>query len=143
MKIKFEIAYESDAHFLFDLRNDEITRKSSLNTDLISWSDHIHWLKLSLSNINRKILICKDNELPIGMVRFDIKSDHVELSWTVNPLYRGKGYGKAIVQQASEMYPIRKLARIKNTNTHSINIALSSGFKQFAADGEILFFEKG
>lgn len=79
----------------------------------------------------------------MGTVRTDLVAGVCELSWTVDPAYRGCGIGKAMVTKAvaSISGPIR--AEVKVDNHASRRIAEACGMTLASARGGILHFWKG
>lgn len=66
----------------------------------------------------------------VGTVRFDYEGNEAELSWTIAPEHRGKGYGAAMLRSAVAREPKRVLiAKIKPENGPSVRIAQAAGFK--------------
>lgn len=115
-----------DAETLFNWRNDPETQANSLSTDPVPWDDHCNWLKASLANPDRDLLIAEIDGVPVGTVRID-RGEESELSWTVAPDQRGKGIAKQMVALAC---PPEAVARIKPDNIASQRIAEAAGFKQ-------------
>ncbi len=116
-----------DANILLEWRNDPETRRSSHNTSEVVWEEHLAWLKKTLSNTNRRLLVAEENGAPVGTVRADLSEGVWELSWTIAPKARRRGGAKRIVallaQQISE--PIR--AEVKVGNVASARIAEHAG----------------
>ena len=46
-----------DAMFLFEVRNDPLTRQNSINEDAVPWDIHIGWLERSLNNKDRLLFV--------------------------------------------------------------------------------------
>ena len=137
--MKLRRATLDDAKMLFDWRNDPQTRANSISTGEVDWQGHVGWLDRSLSNPNRTIFIALNNEFPVGTIRFDSdpSKSEVELSWTVAPEARGKGYGQAMVQVGTKLPALKGqkiLARIKPNNLPSIRIAEKAGFRKSTVD---------
>lgn len=122
----------NDAGVLFAWRNDPETRANSVNSDPVAWADHCAWLKASLANPDRDLLIAELDGMPVGTVRID-RGDETEISWTVSPEHRGKGVAKYMVALASPSG--RAVARIKPANIASQKIAESVGFRLAEVDG--------
>lgn len=64
----------------------------------------------------------------MGTVRFDKVKDIYELSWTVAPEHRRKGYGRTMVQEALKLGRAPLVCLIRSFNQPSIKIALACGF---------------
>lgn len=122
-----------DAELLLAWRNDPETRRQSRTSDELSLVNHIAWLTTSLAMPSRRLYIAEQDGTPVGTVRSDKREDGtVELSWTVAPRERGKGFGKAMVTQfAREIHPGERLvASIKKGNVASEKIAEALGLQQ-------------
>lgn len=128
-----------DAKLLFDWRNDPLTRANSINEDEVPWDTHVAWLTGSLKLEDRKLLIASNGE-PVGTVRLDIRPNETELSWTVSPGHRGKGYGKEMVCLAAAGN-VGLIAHIKRQNIPSQIIAKSAGFT-LVEDGDLQSWKK-
>jgi RimJ/RimL family protein N-acetyltransferase len=133
-------ATTDDAQLLFDWRNDPVTRAASHNVGELKYSDHVAWLRRSLSMPNRSILIALVNDIPVGTVRLDRSDETTELSWTVAPEHRNRGYGRTMVGLAMNDIsgPIR--AEIKVGNIASIRIAQTVGMRAVETRDGILHF---
>ena len=136
-KVKLRPATLEDARMLLAWRNDEATRAASVGTDAVSWQDHVDWLRASLENPRRKLLIAEAGQ-PVGTVRIDYGAE-TELSWTVAPDARGQGHGKAMVLAAMPEGPV--IAHIKRGNVASQRIAEAAGFT-LAKDGDLQRWER-
>lgn len=89
-----------DAKLLFEWRNDPATREGSRNTKPLVWAEHVSWLERSLSTPSRKLYIAEEGVLAVGTVRADDDTDgYTEISYTIAPEARGKGYGKRMLLQ--------------------------------------------
>ncbi|MEO9461247.1 MAG: GNAT family N-acetyltransferase [Marinomonas sp.] len=124
--VKFRPITLDDAAMLLLWRNDPTTRKASVGSEPVEWEDHIEWLRSSLTNSNRELLLALLDEEPIGTVRID-RNDKIEMSWTIAPSARGKGLGKQMVRAALPDGEVT--ARIKRYNIASQRIALAAGFQ--------------
>jgi RimJ/RimL family protein N-acetyltransferase len=125
-----------DANMLFRWRNDPVTRANSRSTASVSWEDHCKWLKASLANPNRDLLVAEIDGVPVGRARID-RGEETEVSWTVSPDHRGKGVGKAMVAMVAAACPRGPVvARIKPSNRASQAIAAYAGFRK-VEDGEL------
>jgi UDP-2,4-diacetamido-2,4,6-trideoxy-beta-L-altropyranose hydrolase len=109
-----------DAFHLFHWRNDALTRAMSKNSDAVAWPDHVKWLTARLEKPG--LFIAEVDRVPVGTFRVD----DGEISYTVAPEYRRKGYGLAMLNKAREMFgPLR--AEIFPHNTASMKIAEQAG----------------
>lgn len=132
----------SDAGDLFRWRNDRKTRLWSRDTSDVCWDQHLAWLKSTLRNPDRQLLIAEDERGAVGTIRLDLLDGVWQMSWTVAPEHRGKGVGAAIVQLAiSRMTGERVFAEIKAANFASRRIAEKSGFRPRGdRDGMLIYW---
>jgi RimJ/RimL family protein N-acetyltransferase len=132
----------SDAGDLFRWRNDRKTRVWSRGTSDVCWGEHLTWLKSTLRNPNRQLLIAEDERVAVGTIRLDLLDGAWQMSWTVAPEHCGKGVGAAIVQLAvTRMTGERVFAEIKDANLASRRIAEKSGFRlREERDGMLVYW---
>ena len=117
---------DRDSKFIFDWRNDDLTRKMFRTSELVQYEGHCKWFAATLKNANRCLLMCerKDGE-PIAVVRFDIEGQSAELSINLSPLERGKGLAPKCLALAKDyfekQYPFvsELIAEIKTLNLAS------------------------
>jgi RimJ/RimL family protein N-acetyltransferase len=144
MTLTLRPATEADARLLFNWRNDDETRRSSLNREPVAWSDHVRWLAASLQRPDRRLMVAEMNGEPVGTVRLDRAAGQSELSWTVAPAHRGRGLGKAMVAQAlAETEAAVVIASIRADNIASLRIAESCGFRRVAEQDGIALYRRG
>ena len=131
-----------DSDLLLAWRNDEATRRNSLNSAPIPADEHARWLDRSLHSTDRILFIVENAGIPIGTVRIDSLLDgRKELSWTIAPEFRGTGIGKLAVKKTINEHPDwRFVARIKGTNAASIKIAEYAGFRFQREENGVLLF---
>jgi RimJ/RimL family protein N-acetyltransferase len=129
MKLR-KVTYD-DWKILFNWRNDSITMQHSFTQEKISEYVHKLWFNDSLSNERRHIYILEDNSIPIGFIRSDrLEVNKYLLSWDINPLHRGKGYGNKILEIFLNDKHGEFIAKIKPENIASIRMAKKNGFSQ-------------
>ena len=102
-EVRLRPATIADAELLFVWRNDPLTRQQSLQTEPVVCENHLAWLENSLQNPDRQLFIAEQavsaaqTPVVLGTVRADRLAEVYELSWTVAPEQRGKGWGKKMV----------------------------------------------
>ena len=142
--MKFRNATMEDASLLFYWRNDPETRQNSNNSRVITFPEHLLWLRASLDNPNRQLMIAEVNMRPVGTIRADSNSDGIELSWTVAPICRNQGVGKQMVMQFAATISGLVYANIKETNLASIRIAQATKMQlQYIQDGLMRWEQHG
>lgn len=122
-----------DAERLLSWRNDPATRSNSFTTDLVSLEQHTRWLGQVLNDPSRTLLVAEWEGEAVGTVRLDYSDDQCELSWTVAPECRQRGYGRAMVALAIDQASCTKvIAKIKSDNAASQQIVRALGFTEVA-----------
>lgn len=90
---------EADASLLHAWRNHSTTRSMSLNSEEISLTHHVAWLKAALADPDRVLLVAQIGNRPIGTIRFDlIKLDVWRVSLFLDPDLHTLGLGKHMLQ---------------------------------------------
>lgn len=102
--------------------------------------DHVAWLERVLSNPDRRLFIAKHNGKPIGTVRSDFDGTSNELSWTIAPGSRGKGYGVEMVRRMVSLVARPVRAEVKVGNIASAKIAEAAGMKLEREEDGVLYY---
>jgi RimJ/RimL family protein N-acetyltransferase len=128
-QIQLRPATLADAELLFQWRNDPLTRSNSFTTHRVVFDQHLKWLEASLQSLHRQIFVALGpGDIPIGTVRADFMDEQCELSWTVAPEHRQRGFGTLMVKEAIKRLRHRHFrARIKAGNVASERIARAAG----------------
>ena len=131
-EITLRLAGMDDALLLLAWRNDPETRSQSISQDEVSQVEHVSWLKRSLESKTRTIFIAETQGQAVGTIRLDeLANKEIELSWTIGREFRGKGYGRMILDAVCRQNNHRKLlATIRSQNTASMAMAKNAGFSQ-------------
>ena len=123
-------------------RNDELTGKMSINGGIVKKEDHYSYMdKMSKNNNREQFIFIHDNK-KIGTIRIDkLNDEFVEFSYTINPKYRGNGYGSLMMK----LYLFDKVGKyrceIKPENIGSIKMVEKNGFQYKYKKEEILVYE--
>lgn len=91
-----------DCKLLWEWVNDPEVRMASFRTDVVAWEEHVAWFQDKLRDSDCLILIGTSAGGPVGQVRFDIRGARAVLSVSVARSFRGRGYGRAMVEGALE-----------------------------------------
>jgi len=126
----------SDMRDVFELSNDATVRKNSFLSEPIIWENHEKWFtqKIQDSKIIFYIIKTRVQDF-IGYVRFDPEDDAYEyrISIHLTDRYRGKGFGKKIIEQATQQVLNNGLAKtviayIKEENVPSLKSFEKAGY---------------
>lgn len=94
---------EKDCLLLWEWANHPSVRSVSFSREPIPLDAHIQWFRSKLASRNARLsLITDSHDLPIGEVRYEIEGARAVVSICLGPHSRGKGYGKAILEMATE-----------------------------------------
>lgn len=87
-----------DSKMIFNWRNEPDVRINSLHTERIMYDTHLKWFQKRLLSNESHIYICMKGETPIGQIRIDYEENKGEISYSIASEYRGKGYGKNMLE---------------------------------------------
>lgn len=119
--------------------NPEI-RRFSFQQHLIKESEHTNWFLKKLVDINCFYSVVEYNLVPIGSIRFEINEGEAMISFLLDPVYHGRGFGQLIlkkgiewflIENISEHKPIRVISgEVMKTNLPSIKTFERLGFNK-------------
>lgn len=123
----------SDVRLLFEWRNDETTRVQSRSQGELNWDAHRAWLENVIADPNRRLLILELEDEPIATVRWDRSAEtDWEVSVTIAPQQRGRGFGRDVLSAAEEALrlepPFRMIADIHVDNHASRRLFSAAGY---------------
>ena len=133
-------AIEEDYKVVFEWRNDPLSREMFFESTPIAIDAHRSWFFDALQNKMLKLYIGEINQMPVGIVRFDLKKKNkeAEVSINVSPSMRGKGLGKELLISSIDnieiVLDVKLFARVKIKNMASVNIFQSAGFLAYNKD---------
>lgn len=139
-----------DSKKVWNARNNPEISKYMVNTDFISWENHLAFIK-GLSSRNDRVYygvyIIQDNTM-IGSQGVNPIEDNGtgESGLYLFPEVQGKGYGKLMKQEFIQflfeqglLNVVTEKVKIDNVRNQQLNIKL--GFIQVGMDGEFVYFE--
>lgn len=140
--IELRRAEISDAKLIFSWANEEEVRKNSIQQGGIIWENHLVWFQRALDSFFCEIYILEKEGRTLGQIRIEYLKRYWEIDYSIDESYRGKGYGKLIVNQLLERFPDRRFkAKVKESNLISSTIFESLLFTK-AKKGALLRFKK-
>ena len=137
MPLTFRRATWQDTDLLLEWRNDPLTRKNSRETHVFSRDEYIEKRLSGVFDSGNFCLIAEAAGDPVAVVMARRCASVTELSWTVAPRHRGKGYGCCTVRTVAEHLPRPLVAIIKADNPASQRIARSAGFDLIRSEGDL------
>ncbi len=138
-------AGEEHRRLVFGWANDPETRSQSFAEGEISWETHCAWYEDSLKREDRKIYICMHNEAPVGIYRLDLSGEAAQISYSIAPEYRRRGYGQEMLRAgealAGEIFPQAKrlCARVKPGNEASRALFGRLGYEERTEAGSMVY----
>jgi UDP-2,4-diacetamido-2,4,6-trideoxy-beta-L-altropyranose hydrolase len=122
----------ADARLLLEWRNDSATRLNSRKNAPITLDEHRAWLSRVLQSSDHLVRIAEASSTPVGVVRGLRIPEGWELSWTVAPGARGRGFGGQMLQHFTMGLSGRLVAMIRKGNFASAKIAANAGLRLVA-----------
>lgn len=88
---------EADKELLYEWANDPITRAQSFSVKPILWEEHVAWFERKMQDSTCYHYLLEDDGVAVAVIRLDetVKNCY-QVSTSVAPLERGRGYGKAL-----------------------------------------------
>jgi UDP-2,4-diacetamido-2,4,6-trideoxy-beta-L-altropyranose hydrolase len=136
--LRMRPATRDDAQLLFDGRNSEAVRRWSLQTGVVEWAAHQHWLTASLDNPRRLLLIAEADDGPVGVLRYDLRGLSAEVSIYLFEGRFGLGWGRALLDRGEAAvrahWPeLQSLtAQVLPANRRSLKVFGDAGYTQNA-----------
>lgn len=121
-----------DMKSVFDLSNDPIVRRNSINTVSIPWEQHVKWFIAALEDASLIFLVVESvsGEF-MGQVRFKKDVCQWVVSISIAAEFRGKGLGSEILLRAMKGADVQRVrAYIKQDNMASRKLFERSGFSK-------------
>jgi UDP-2,4-diacetamido-2,4,6-trideoxy-beta-L-altropyranose hydrolase len=93
-----------DCRLLWEWANEPTVRASSFTTEAIPWEQHQQWFAARLNDPNCAFFIALNGAgVPIGQVRGDVSDRAAVISISLDPRFRGTGYGTKLIRKGSEI----------------------------------------
>jgi RimJ/RimL family protein N-acetyltransferase len=134
-ELKIRAAELADADQLLQWRNDAETRRFSRSTQIVTLAEHQEWLRRTVFEKARVLLIASDGFGDVGTVRWDRSgASSWEVSITVAPNRRGQSLGRSLLacgEQALLAHtagPVIAIAAIRTDNAASRRLFTRSGY---------------
>jgi UDP-2,4-diacetamido-2,4,6-trideoxy-beta-L-altropyranose hydrolase len=144
--LSFRKARTSDVMTYFKWVNEPEVRKNSIHTEPVLIGQHKEWFQNRLKDKESSLFIFEKNKRPLGQVRFDRVLNKAELDYSIDKIYRGKGYGQVILNKAINAYSnenrgVEILAKVKIDNIPSNKVFISLGFAKYkqAIIGKVVY----
>lgn len=116
------LANISDIQKVFELSNNEVVRKNSINTPSITWNEHKSWFNKRIKNTDLPFYIVESNNGDfVAQVRFEKIETDIVISISISEAFRGRGFASEIIKTCIKKSGFKQItAYIKDNNTSSI-----------------------
>jgi RimJ/RimL family protein N-acetyltransferase len=129
------LARPEDEDILLEWANDTVTRKHAFSPAPIPAQAHHEWFRQQLANVAgcRLFIVEAAGDIPIGQVRFTLRSCSWEVHYALASAFRGRQLGVRFLGTALERFradcPDSDICgRVKNSNPASSAVLESLGF---------------
>jgi UDP-2,4-diacetamido-2,4,6-trideoxy-beta-L-altropyranose hydrolase len=140
-------AVKEDMELFFSWANDPEVRENSFQQGKITWDEHEAWFRSKLDSTMTEMWIMQTPYgLPVGQVRFDVDGEAANISYSLDPVARGRAWGVKIVELG-----INKIkdsgkgkmiqGKVKKSNSASKKIFIKLGFTQ-KVENDVFIFRK-
>lgn len=147
MDISLRPVKEEDCDLLFNWANDELVRKNSFNTNIITYERHKKWFYDKLNSQQSIIYICCNRKEPIGQIRVDIADSVGIITYSIAREYRGKGYGTQLLIKIvdsikdSNIKVDKLIGRVKYDNISSQKAFQKAGYNSMKKEEYIEYYK--
>ena len=132
----------TDLKILFNWRNDDKTRRNSLNTKKIGFKEHTEYLKKLIRDPNKNQYILEINSNPVAtLTELKLDNKKSQLSYNVDPEQRGKKIGQLLLNTYLSKRTGIFVCNIKNSNIPSIKMIEKIGFSLTLNNEDICIYE--
>lgn len=133
-------ATSDDMMRLLTWANDPAVRAASYNSGQIGFEEHKRWFESKINDENCSIYILTDGRSDYGQVRGDRKDGKVEIDYSVDSNYRGRGYGRLMLKLFAGEYSDTLLyAEVKKDNSASRKVFESLGYRGESREDHICY----
>jgi len=131
-RLRLRPAREDDIYLYFSWANDPEVRRQAVRSESIPWAQHREWFAAKLANTRSHLFVMQAGELPVGQIRFDRENGVLQIDYSIEPTFRGRGWAKRLVAMGMnrllECGPISFRAEVKKLNLPSSAVFLHLGF---------------
>ena len=137
-------ATSDDVLDFFDWRNEPFARAMSFSSAPIVWSEHVAWFHRRLHDRDTEMFVLEARGLPVGQLRLDLTPATATVSYSVDRLARGRGWGAWMIDEVIRMSEalrsrvIKAEVRIENAASRRIFQRLGWA-ERLGADGRLMY----
>ncbi len=124
------LAKIKDLKNVFNWRNDQLTRKMSLNKKILDFKDHEKWFRAKINDDNVYFLIASKNKEEISYIRFDISTIETTININLNPKFRNKNLSFELLNKSIKKFNKNKKTKYLKAHINNKNIASKKIFEK-------------
>ena len=134
------LAESEDEAWLFALQNEPATRKFARRPQAPSRDEHARWMRATLDDNARLLVIVECEGRRVGMLRFDRLPEingamRFEISIATHPAEHRRGVGHAALSMARRLFPAATIdATVLPANTASAELFRRMGYRYMGGD---------
>jgi UDP-2,4-diacetamido-2,4,6-trideoxy-beta-L-altropyranose hydrolase len=137
--LEFRRTIDSDCEVFWEWANDPEVRAASFNGKVISWEDHTRWFRAKLGDPQALFYTASKDGQPVGEVRYQVNGKRAVLSISLDPRFRGRGWGQRILalgtERAFQDTEVEFIdAYVKPSNQASLKLFAGAGFQRFPSE---------
>lgn len=124
-------ATEGDEGLLLEWRNEQETRRQSLQQTTVSPEQHARWFRDRLAQRSEcRIYVAEVEGLPVGQARVDLTGEgRGEISVALAAGSRGRGLGRSLIAKATELAAAELRAQVVTAAVKRQNVASLRAFE--------------
>ena len=138
-------ARRDDLLLYFNWANDPDARRNSLLPDQIKIDTHTSWFKARMISLTSHLLVLEAGGLPIGQIRFEQANGTAWISYSLDPISRGRGLAVHLVASGIEAMSTLGInhfsATVKADNAASLSVFRKLGFAESEDEAGTMKFE--
>lgn len=132
--LRLRPATPADMLLYFGWANDPEVRRQAIDTAEIRLEKHREWFAAKLVATQSRLFVMCAAELPVGQIRFDRDGTDAWIDYSIDPLFRGRGWGTQLValgmRQLPSCGPVTFRAEVKEANLASRSVLGRLGFAE-------------
>jgi UDP-2,4-diacetamido-2,4,6-trideoxy-beta-L-altropyranose hydrolase len=129
-EVRLRLASLCDIDLIYAWQSSPQTRRFFRNPQMPEYEEHSAWMKSTLNDPERILMVILCDDKPSGQIRLDKRSNNsYEVSIITAPEMRRNGIGKAALEHIATVFPKAGFcAEVMPGNDMSSNLFLSAGF---------------
>lgn len=132
--LRLRAADPADALLYLDWVSDPAVRTQSFDSRPIVRSQHVRWFEAKLASPDSALQVLMAGKLPVGQIRFDREGSEWHIDYSIDRLFRGRGWASSLVVLGMQEMLARGAAvfcaQVKESNPASAAVFRRLGFAE-------------